>query len=85
MDGNFYDSYQDAMYYLFPFVPVGGIVIFDDVFSHHAVMEFWNDFKKDQGVDSELVQIDRHSGWFRKEREVKLDRTKMHPARDANL
>jgi hypothetical protein len=28
IDGNFYDSYQDAMYYLYEKVPVGGLVIF---------------------------------------------------------
>lgn len=31
IDGNFYDSYQDALYYLYPLVPVGGWVIFDDI------------------------------------------------------
>jgi O-methyltransferase len=28
VDGNFYDSYQDALYYLYELVPVGGYVIF---------------------------------------------------------
>jgi O-methyltransferase len=28
IDGNFYDSYQDALYYLYELVPVGGYVIF---------------------------------------------------------
>jgi O-methyltransferase len=31
IDGIFYDSYQDAMYFLYEKVPVGGIIIFDDV------------------------------------------------------
>ena len=37
IDGNFYDSYQDAMYYLYEYVPVGGFVIFDDYFTHPPV------------------------------------------------
>ena len=28
VDGNFYDSYQDAMYYMYDFVSIGGIIIF---------------------------------------------------------
>ena len=31
IDGNFYDSYADALYHLYELVPVGGIVIFDGV------------------------------------------------------
>jgi O-methyltransferase len=76
VDGNFYDSYQDVMYNLYEKVPVGGIVIFDDVFSHPYVLQFWRDFQHDQGLTEELIRIDRHSGWFRKKRVVTLDLTK---------
>jgi O-methyltransferase len=76
VDGNFYGSYQDAMYNLYDKVPVGGIVIFDDVFSHRNVRKFWADFRKDQGITETLVRIDKHSGWFRKQREVTLDWSK---------
>merc|ERR1711977_124406 len=58
IDGNFYDSYADALYYGYDKVPVGGIVIFDDVFSHAAVMRAWVDFKGDQGLVEELNRID---------------------------
>ena len=37
---------------------VGGIVIFDDVFSHAAVMRAWLDFKSDQGLPETLNRID---------------------------
>jgi O-methyltransferase len=40
IDGNFYDSYQDAMYWLYKTVLIGGLVTFDDIFSHAALMEF---------------------------------------------
>ena len=78
VDGNFYDSYQDAMYYLYERVPVGGYVIFDDIMSHPAVMRFWNDFRADQGVVETLVRIDAHSAYFRKTRAVTVDMTRMH-------
>jgi len=84
VDGNFYDSYQDAMYYLYERVPVGGIVIFDDVMSHGAVMQFWKDFKREQDVQEELIRIDRHSAWFKKENVTHLNWDKFHPPKDAN-
>ena len=31
VDGNFYASYQDVLYAVYENVPVGGIVIFDDL------------------------------------------------------
>lgn len=76
IDGNFYSSYQDALYELYDFVPVGGIVIFDDVRSHPEVMKFWMDFTKDYSIEEELHGIDDHSAWFRKERAFELDRAK---------
>jgi hypothetical protein len=57
IDGNFYDSYQDALYYLYESVTVGGIVIFDDVMSHNDVMRCWNDFKREQGLVENLNQV----------------------------
>jgi len=76
VDGNFYESYQSVMYAVYENVPVGGIVIFDDVMSHQAVMRCWNDFKADHGLIEELVRIDTHSAWFRKKKNVKVDHSK---------
>jgi len=84
VDGNFYDSYQDALYYLYPQVPVGGIIIFDDVMSHKAVMACWKDFKKDQGLPEDLTPIDHHSAWFRKTIAIDVNFTHFKPPRDAN-
>mmetsp|Transcript_42229 Transcript_42229/g.82878 ORF Transcript_42229/g.82878 Transcript_42229/m.82878 type:complete len:351 (+) Transcript_42229:37-1089(+) len=84
VDGNFYDSYQDALYYGYEKISIGGIIIFDDVMSHPAVMRCWNDFKKDQGLTEDLNRIDRHSAWFRKEAEVVLDMAKIRPPQDIN-
>ncbi|GBF96938.1 hypothetical protein Rsub_09018 [Raphidocelis subcapitata] len=76
VDGNFYDSYQDVMYNLYEFVPVGGYVIFDDILGFPDVQRFWSDFKADQGLVEELVQIDDFSTWFKKVRDVKIDFSK---------
>lgn len=84
IDGNFYDSYQDAMYYLYEFVPVGGFVIFDDYNSHKAVQRFWHDFKFEQGLLEELITIDRHSVYFRKMRLIELNRSYFRAPQDAN-
>lgn len=85
VDGNFYDSYQDAFYYLYERVPVGGFVIFDDIGSHKHVQDFWADFKADYGISDELVKIDDHAAFFQKTQAVTLDLSKMRPPRDANL
>jgi len=85
IDGNFYDSYQDAMYDLYEYVPVGGFVIWDDYFSHHVVRQFWTDFKTDQGLPENFVRIDANSAFFRKAADITLDQSKKKPPRDANL
>jgi len=74
VDGNFYDPYQDAMYFLYESVPVDGIVIFDDVLSHLEVKKFWKEFSSEQDIGAaELVNIDKHGAWFRKPKAVSLD------------
>jgi len=82
VDGNFYSSYQDVLYAVYENVPVGGIVIFDDVMSHEQVMQCWKDFKEDQNIPEELVRIDQHSAWFRKTKDVpeELVRIDQHSA-----
>ena len=84
MDGNCYDAYQDSFYYLYESVPVGGYIIFDDIFSHGNVMSFWKHFKKEQRLKEELVRIDKHSAWFRKASSVKLDWSFFRAPQDGN-
>ena len=76
LDCNFYSCYQDVMYALYENVPVGGIVIWDDVISYKSVNQFWQDFKSDYDLQEEFVQIDTNGGWFRKEQDIKLDHSK---------
>ena len=85
IDANFYDSYQDALYYLYPLVPVGGWVIFDDIMSHPPVARCWQDFQRDQGFSETIIQIDHHSAYFVKTTDVTVDMGKMHAPQDANL
>lgn len=84
VDGNFYDSYQDAMYYLYDKVPVGGYVIFDDVMSHPAVTRFWEDFKREQGLPEELIQIDFHSAYYKKTKAIVPNFKFFRAPQDAN-
>ena len=86
IDGNFYDSHQDALYYLYDLVPVGGVVIFDD-YTHTEAREAWDDFRKDQGFSESVTKIelpDRNGGWFVKTVEVVVDFSRMKPPRDCN-
>ena len=79
MDGNFYDSQQDALYYLYDKVPIGGILIFDD-YGHAHIKQAWNDFAKDQGIhEVEPAMIDTHGAWFRKTHDVEINYDLLKP------
>lgn len=81
IDANFYDSHQDALYYLYNFVPVGGYVIFDDLFSLPDVGRVWREFRQDQNLTERIIRIDRHSGYFKKTRMVPVNFKKMRASR----
>mmetsp|Transcript_37124 Transcript_37124/g.90246 ORF Transcript_37124/g.90246 Transcript_37124/m.90246 type:complete len:327 (-) Transcript_37124:321-1301(-) len=82
LDANFYDSYQEVLYALYENVPVGGIVIFDDIMSHDDVMRCWKEFSADHGLKEELVQIDNSCAWFRKRNAVRIDQSKKRPPKN---
>lgn len=84
IDGNFYDSYQDALYYFYESVPVGGIVIFDDILSHSMVMRCWLDFKSEQKLIENLTVIDDHSAWFKKKKHVHINFSFFRRPQDSN-
>ena len=74
VDCNFYACHQDALYHLYERVPVGGIVIFDDILAHGELLRFWVEFKTEQGLREVLVRAgDDNCAWFRKEADVALD------------
>ena len=80
IDGNYYSSYEDAMYQLFDLVPVGGVVIFDDLLDHPEVKAFARDWAADYGVREEFFSaIGKGPGgtaWFRKTQQVTVDWSK---------
>ena len=74
VDCNFYACHQHALYHLYERVPVGGLVIFDDILAHGELLRFWVEFKTEQGLREVLVRAgDDNCAWFRKEADVALD------------
>jgi hypothetical protein len=76
IDGNFYASYQDSLYSLFPLVPVDGVIIFDDVFDHPEVMRCWKHFKADHRLTETVEPIDGRAGYLIKRRDTYIDPSK---------
>ena len=68
------------MYQLFDLVPVGGVVIFDDLLDHPEVKAFARDWVADYGVREEFFSaIGKGPGgtaWFRKTQQVTVDWSK---------
>jgi hypothetical protein len=85
IDGNFYDSYQDALYYMYPLVPVGGIIIFDDIMSHPPVMKCWLDFKKEHMLEEDLLPIDDNAAWFVTTKNMTIDFQYFRAPQNANV
>ena len=73
IDGNFYESYEDAMYYLYELVPVGGIVIWDDYGSSGSVKRMWKEFRTNYSMPEELHAVDNDGVWWRKTKDVTVD------------
>jgi hypothetical protein len=73
---------KNAFYHFYDFVPVGGVVIMDDYFSHDGARDSWADFQRDQGFSETVLHVnerwDAHGGWFIKTVHVNVDFTKMH-------
>ena len=76
---------QDALYYLYQFVPVGGYVIFDDLMSHPGARQAWEEFQTDQNFTETIVRLDRHSAYFKKTKPVAVDVRKMRAFTDINI
>merc|ERR1712186_49275 len=85
IDLPFVDPIQDALYFLYPQMPVGGIVIFENVLRSPEVMDVWTGFKRDYNMSEELVPVDRKGAWFRKERQFAVNLTLMRAPRDTHL
>eukprot|EP00756_Hemistasia_phaeocysticola_P014918 Hpha_TRINITY_DN15371_c1_g5::TRINITY_DN15371_c1_g5_i4::g.92327::m.92327 len=75
LDANSYQSHEDALYNLWHFIPIGGVIIFDDA-GHRYVREFWKDFQIDQNFRSEIQKVDMNGGWVIKRGPAVLDQSK---------
>ena len=81
----FYLDVEHLFVYLtYESVPVGGIIIFDDLYDHVSVQQFWKDFQKDQGVDETMNRIGPGAGWFRKRKQITINWKHFKRPRDAN-
>eukprot|EP00756_Hemistasia_phaeocysticola_P014920 Hpha_TRINITY_DN15371_c1_g5::TRINITY_DN15371_c1_g5_i6::g.92333::m.92333 len=74
-DANSYQSHEDVLYNLWNFIPIGGVIIFDDA-THRYVKEFWRDFQIDQGFRSPIQRVDNNGGWIIKRGPALLDQSK---------
>ena len=83
IDSNSIDSHQDAFFYMYEFVPVGGWVLFDDVIAEKNLLKWWKSVCETQGICYEL-KGDTRGAWFQKTSVQLIDFTKAAPARDHN-
>merc|ERR1712070_910513 len=74
VDGNSYAAYEVTVYELWDFVPMGGVIIFDD-FGHRYAQKFWRDFQFAQKVTLPMTFVDRTGAWMIKTGPLKLDQS----------
>lgn len=87
IDVKWYDANQDALYYLYGFVPVGGYVVFSSYTASQGERA-WADFKADQGLSEDVLLSDSVGGYFKKTNEFQIDQidfNRMRAPRDCNL
>ena len=60
------------------------VLVLDDVYNHPPVMQFWKDFKNDQGIVETLYRIDGGGAWFRKHHNVTVSMIFFRAPQDAN-
>jgi hypothetical protein len=66
LDGDLYESTLDALTHLYPRLSGGGYVIIDD-YQVEACRAAVQDFRRDQGIDAALVQIDWAGVYWRRQ------------------
>lgn len=74
IDGNYFESYHDALYYMWEFVTVGGFIIFDDIKAadRTALGKVWLSFRKEHDLQESLIAIDDLSSFFWKVSDIKV-------------
>ena len=66
LDGDLYESTMDALVHLEPKVSPGGFVIVDDYNSWHPCQQAVDDYRRGQGLDEPLHEIDWTGVWWQK-------------------
>jgi len=81
-DGDMFESYQDLLYNLYEFVPVGGYFICDDCSHLYGAMKAVENFRKAHGITEpyQFVDVCTANGgsyigdyWWKKEKDVKVN------------
>jgi hypothetical protein len=66
LDGDMYESTMDALVWLHPKLSPGGFVIIDDYHSVRSCAEAVMDFRKQQGITAEILEIRGGGAFWRK-------------------
>ncbi|MGB3682771.1 MAG: TylF/MycF family methyltransferase, partial [Rubrobacteraceae bacterium] len=66
LDGDMYESTMDALTNLYPKLSVGGYLIVDDYGAVQGCKEAVHDYRRDHGVEEEMVAIDWAGVYWRK-------------------
>lgn len=66
LDADMYESTMDVLFNIFEFIPIGGIIVFDDFFTvpeeSQAAVQFW----ELHGLEENFHDIDGSGVWWRK-------------------
>ncbi|MEP6662804.1 MAG: TylF/MycF/NovP-related O-methyltransferase [Verrucomicrobiota bacterium] len=67
LDGDWYESTQICLEYLYPKLLPGGVVILDDYFAWKGCRDATEDYRTRHGIKTKLVHIDDAAGYWVKE------------------
>ena len=66
LDGDMYESTMDALTDLYPKLSVGGYLIVDDYGAVEGCREAVHDYRRDYGIEEEIITIDWTGAYWRK-------------------
>ncbi len=68
LDGDLYESTMDTLVHMYPKLSLGGYAIVDDYEDIHQCKQAVLDYRAKHGMDEEIMPIDGHGVFWRKER-----------------
>jgi hypothetical protein len=66
LDGDLYQSTIEALTYLYPKLSPGGYAILDDYFVHDSCRSAVEDYRTQNGITEEIVEVDGNAGYWRR-------------------